>query len=84
MKLENEYENGDINIKDYLLDEEEDIHCYWLKVGMSLLELKEHHLYELYDLLEAWIDENPNRAGHPGLQGYTMKAILKDGSYDGR
>jgi hypothetical protein len=63
MKLENEYENGDINIKEYIID---DFRRYWLRVGgVSLLELKEQHMYELHDLLWAWVMENPRRIPAP-------------------
>lgn len=55
MKLENEYVNGEINLKEYRI---EDMRRYWLRVGVGLLELKEEHLLDLYELLQALIDEN--------------------------
>lgn len=59
MKLEliDAFQNGQVTLKVYDVNNERK---YWLRVGQALLELDNESISHLWELLNAFVDEDPS------------------------
>lgn len=55
IKKHDEYENGDITLMVYEVDDH-DVH-YWLRAGVALLQLDTEQFNDLYTLVNAYVRE---------------------------